>query len=160
MAPSPWDFLRDQKPIPLVDYLLSEAATHIARDLSLWPLPVHDLAPHMSHTHQAFLEKESTRPNFPVYEQCFLLAQWELNRDFQAIDDYMRNRRWALAGLNLLEKSQLLWVTEWLLESLWALSEATQGRVNRKLLSNVLHQIQQRWKTIVATASPLESSGS
>jgi hypothetical protein len=77
-------------------------------------------------------------------EESLRLATWELQREFDAYDDYMRNKRWEERGLTAADKPALLFVSRWLVEQLLALSESTEGRVGRPLLIRCLASTRRR----------------
>ena len=136
--PGPWDFIHDRKPKPLRDHLLDEFAARLSADLKTWPLPISELDPAVGAKWAPLLAPESVRPGRSVFEQGFRLARWELERQLDALDEYMRNERWLEAGINREEKQALLFVSAWLVEQLLALSETTQGRIDRRGLVECL----------------------
>lgn len=139
---SRWDLILDQKPVPVIDYLLTEAARLFANDLQKWPPEVDAEDPHTAHSLGELFEKNPAAPSPVVWQQAFQLARWDLEHADDATADYFRNQRWTEAGLSVQEKPMLLFLSRWILEQLLALSEATQGRVNRPRLVEVLTQTQ------------------
>jgi len=136
--PGPWDFIHDRKPKPLREHLLDEFAARLSADLKTWPLPVGELDPTLGAKWAHLLAPESVRPSPMVFEQGFRLARWELERQLDALDEYMRNERWLEAGISPPEKQALLFVSAWLVEQLLALSESTEGRIDRRGLVECL----------------------
>ena len=140
--PSRWDLILDQKPVPVIDYLLVEAARLFANDLRQWPPQVdaEDAATAQRLTN--LVETNPAGPSKTVWKHAFQLAQWDLERADDARDDYFRNQRWTEAGLSVQEKPLLLFLNRWILEQLLAFGEATHGRVNRPRLIEVLQHTQ------------------
>jgi len=138
--PGSWDFIHDRKPKPLREYLLDEFAARLSADLKTWPLPIGELDPALGAKWAHLLAPESVRPPKTVFNQGFRLARWELERQLDALDEYMRNERWLEAGIPPSEKQALLFVSAWLVEQLLALSESTQGRVDRRALVECLER--------------------
>ena len=138
---SRWDRLLEQKPISLSEHLANEAARHLAAELRRWPLPVEALEPGASQEVVALLGPDSPRPPAEVFTAALQLARWDLEREHEAYDDYMRNRRYLEAGLVEADRPALLLVSAWVLEQLLALSEATSGRVDRKALVSIIDRI-------------------
>ena len=132
----------EQKPIPLIEHLLEEVAKLLANDLRLWPPPIEELAPLVSEDFQSIAGGERPQPPREAYRQSFQLARWELLREFAAYDDYIRNRRWTEQGLSPAHKSELLYLSRWMVEKLLLLQEQTQGRVNRDQLADCLGRAQ------------------
>lgn len=140
--PSRWDFILDQKPVPVIDYLLVEAARLFANDLRQWPPQVDAEDPSTAQTLAALFEENPESPSKTVWNHAFQLAKWDLERADDAREDYFRNQRWTEAGLSVQEKPMLLFLSRWILEQLLAFGEATHGRVNRPRLVEVLTHTQ------------------
>ena len=120
--------------MPLSEYLLIECSKLFARDLQTWPPQVEDV----TGTAAALLATEPARPGPDLMREAFKLARWDLERELDAYDEYMRNRRWSEAGLTEADRPMLLFMSQLMGEQLLALGEATQGRVDRKAMVRVL----------------------
>jgi len=70
------------------------------------------------------------------------LSRWDLEREHEAYDDFMRNRRYQEAGITDRERPLLLLVSRWVLEQLSALSEATEGRIDRHALLRLVDRLE------------------
>src|SRR5687768_3372208 len=116
--PSRWDLLLDTKPIPLIEHLLEEVAKIMAKDFSVWPLRIDELDLATGRQFAEVLELKNPRPSAPVYREAFKLARWEIEREVQAVDDYMRNQRWLELGLAPTDKLVLLLLSRWLVEQM------------------------------------------
>lgn len=141
-----WEHLLDQKPKPLAQHVLDEVSKLVAADLAKWPLPVADLDPETGRKFEPLLRADSKRPAPALFEECFRLAAWELNRYVEAIDDYMRNRRYLEKGLSEEDRLALLFVTRWLVEKLLALKEEAEGRFSRQELIGCLEDVGRRFR--------------
>jgi len=139
---SRWERLLDQKPIPLTDHLLTEVAKLLVKDLTRWPLPVEELDLATGQRFAQLLSGELPRPREAVYGEAFRLARWEISRELEAYDEYMRNRRFLERGLTVDDKPALLLVSRWLEEQLLGLGEATQGRIRRPQLLVCLERME------------------
>jgi hypothetical protein len=142
--PNRWEHLLDQQPVPLLEALLTEVAKRIAGDLKHWPLPIEGLDPETGADFAPLFAAGSVRPGDPVFLEAIRLAAWELERETQAVDDYLRNQRYQERGVGAPERRGLLLITRWLVEQLLALGEATEGRVKRKDLLRCLEQARAR----------------
>jgi len=107
-------------------------------------LPVTDVEPRTASTLQPLLEPAGARPSSGVFEQSFLLARWDVLRDFAAYDDYVRNGRWLEAGLAPTDKPALLFISRWLVEQALELAERTSGHLNRGQLVDFLDRTWRR----------------
>jgi hypothetical protein len=138
MQPSKWDLVLEARPIPLVDHLMSEVARLFARDLARWPPEVEAFDAPTGASLRALLEGAPARPHPQLYREAFALTRLDLSREFEALDDYWRNQRWLSAGLAASERSMLQFLSRFMAEQLLALGEATQGRLTRARLLEVL----------------------
>jgi len=136
-----WDRLLEQKPIPLREHLLDEAARLLAAELARWPLPIGELDPATGRCFEPLLMGESPRPRPEVYSQATRLARWDLDRQTEAGDDYFKNRRYLEAGVPDADRPALLMISRWLVEQLLALGDATQGRIRRAEMLAVLDRL-------------------
>ncbi len=131
---SRWEAVLDSKPVPLSEHLLVECSKLFAKDLSTWPPPIEEL----TGPDARLLATEPPAPGPGLMREAFKLARWDLERELDAYDEYMRNQRWLETGLATGDKPMLLFMSRFIQEQLLGLSEATQGRVNRRALLRVL----------------------
>ena len=136
-----WERILDQKPVPLQQHLLDEAAKLLLVELERWPLPVEEIDAMTGSGIAEFLSPDAPRPSPAVYPAALRLVRWELEREHDAYDDYMRNRRYQEAGIADRERPVLLFVSRWLLEQLDELSDATEGRVDRRALLELVDRL-------------------
>lgn len=122
-----WEKLLDQKPVPLLQHLLSQAAELFATDLMRWPPSLEDVDEQTAQ----LLATSPLPPSLALYEAAFELARFELERRYDALDDYLRNERWLSGELGVKNKPMLLFLSRFITEQLLGLSQATDGRVAR-----------------------------
>lgn len=137
-----WERILEQKPIPLEQHLLDEAARLLLADLGRWPLPIEGIDPLTGGDVAALLAPDAPAPGPAVFPAALRLVRWELGREHEAYDDYMRNRRYLEVGIAERDRPVLLLVSRWVLEQLLALSEATGGRVSRRALLGVVERLE------------------
>lgn len=133
-TPSKWDLLLSAKPIPVQEHLLVECSRLFANDLSQWPLPMVESDADTA----ALVASTPVRPGPIVFREAFQLARWELEHNFEAQDEYHRNRRWQEAGISPPERPLLMLIGRFIEEQLLSLAEATQGRIKRPALLRLL----------------------
>jgi hypothetical protein len=132
--PSKWDLVLEQKPVAMEDHLLTECAALFAKELSQWPPGIES----ESHALTAMLQLDQKAPSPLLMREAFRLARWDLDRDLNAYDDYMRNRRFLEQGLAMGDKPMLMFFSRFIEEQLLALAEHTNGRMGRPALLRVL----------------------
>jgi hypothetical protein len=141
---SRWDYLYDLKPVPLEEHLLSEAARDLAERLLAWPPEILEWS--SASDCQRFghlVAPGSPRPSALVFREAFRLARWELAREYEEIDSYMRREAWA----EVIPRDgydALVFLYKYLTEEMLALSDATEGRIGRKALSSCLSETERR----------------
>ena len=141
---SRWDALFDQKPIPLIEHLLDEISRLLAKDLASWPPPVHDVDPLTGSSAAAVLSPDAKAPPREAFLVALELARFELRREVDAFDDYLRNRRYLSVGLAEADRPAILFLTRWLVEQMLSLGESTDGRVTRARMQECLDRIERR----------------
>jgi hypothetical protein len=144
--PSRWEQLLESKPVPILEALLDEVAQLVCRELARWPLPVEAWDPQVGQSFASLIAADSPRPGAAVFTTAFQTARWELERNHHALDDFLRNQRYLAHGVAPDERTALLFVTRWLVEQLFALGEATQGRVKRGDWVRCLERAESRWR--------------
>lgn len=146
MQPSKWDLILDQKPVPLVQHLLEEISKLFAHELSYWPPRLLDEAP------PAVVAEAKERPSLHLYRAAFTLTRFELAHETDAYDDYLRNQRWLVEGLHVSDKAMLLFLTRFVTEQVLALAEATEGRLKRPQLRELVDAVERRFLNEAAVA--------
>lgn len=146
--PAWWERL-DIRRVTILDQLMTEAAKLLFEELGTWPPAVEEVAVDRGGRPGEF--SEILAPGSPVppraaFVEGIRLARWDLQREFDAFDEYVRNRRWSEAGLDDANKPQILFLASYLTESLLALKEATGGRVKRDDLATALDRLQKRFE--------------
>jgi len=137
-----WERVLEQKPVSLQEHLLDEAAKLLLVDLRTWPLPIQEVDEDTGAGIAELLAPDAPPPSPAVLAVALKLSRWDLEREHEAYDDFMRNRRYQEAGITDRERPLLLLVSRWVLEQLSALSEATEGRVDRHALLRLVDRLE------------------
>ena len=138
MQPSKWNLILDQKPIPLLTHLLEEVAKIFSKDLAVWPPHVENFDPQTGRKLADLLAEAPLPPDPRIYREAFVLTRFDLGRELEASDDYLRNQRWMQTGLGAKDRGMMLFLSRFMAEQLLGLAEATEGRVTRPHLLDVL----------------------
>jgi hypothetical protein len=153
--PSRWDYLLETKPVRIIDQLQEEVAKLLAKDLAKWPPPVEEIDLDVGGTFAPIFLESPPRPSPAVYDEAMKLSHWELAREFDAYDDYMRNKRYLERGLAPTDRVPLLFLNRWLVEQMLGLGEATEGRVSRPIMRKILDKVQSRMRLVQPPPSGL-----
>jgi hypothetical protein len=147
MAMARWDFLYEKKPVPVAEHFVEEVSKILAKDLLAWPLTVEEwTTPADAARFGPLLEAGSPRPGEKVWTAAFRLARLELMREFEQIDEFMRNERWRELLAEGREVDLMLFLSRYLTEQMLAVAEATGGRVKRPQLVDLLLRAERRLK--------------
>lgn len=138
-----WDRFYEARAITGEDMLADEIVKTLTADLTGWPPPV-------SEWHDAALEKRfapaigpgATRPSSSVFRMAFELVRWELERRYDALDDFARNDRAASVASDARERLALEFLHRWLTDSMLELLEAAP--LKRPRLLECLQRIEKR----------------
>lgn len=145
---SRWDRLLDVKRVTLLDQLMTEAAKVLWEDLGTWPPPLEEVEAAGAREHAEVLAPGSPVPPPAAFLEGIRLARWDLTREFEAFDEYVRNRRWREAALEDSHKPAILFLARYLTESLLALGESTGGRAKRTDLVLALDRLRGRFEAV------------
>jgi len=137
-----WERILEQKPVSLQEHLLDEAAKLLLVELRQWPLPIQEVDQDTGAGIAELLAPDAPPPSPAVLAVALKLSRWDLEREHEAYDDFMRNRRYQEAGITDRERPLLLLVSRWVLEQLSALSEATEGRIDRHALLRLVDRLE------------------
>lgn len=143
---SRWDRILDVKRVTLVDQLMTEAAKILWEDFGTWPPPIEEIEAAGQREFAEMLAPGAPVPPRVAFLEGIRLARLDLRREFEAFDDYVRNRRWSEVGLEDADKPAILFLARYLTESLLALREATGGRAKREDLVLALDRLQKRFE--------------
>jgi hypothetical protein len=144
---SRWDFLYGMKPVPIAEHFVEEVSKIVAKDLATWPLTVEEWTTSADATRFGpLLEEGSPRPGEKVWTAAFRLARLELMREFEQVDDFMRNERWRELVEAGRERDLMIFLSRYLTEQMLAIGEATQGRLKRPQLVDLLLRAERRLK--------------
>jgi hypothetical protein len=138
VEPTRWDRILEQKPVPVLEHVLGELAKLFAADLATWPPRIEAFDELTGRSVAALLLETPQKPDVLVFQQAFHVTRLDLERQFEAHDDYLRNQRWLDAGLTAKDKGMVLFLSRFMAEQLLSLQEATEGRVTRSAMLEVL----------------------
>jgi len=113
-------------------------------DLRDWPPPVERWIDERVRARFApVLAPDCPRPSWKAIRKAFQLAAWEMEREYEAIDEFYRNDRAAEVTSDDRERLALVFLHRWLTDSLLEVLEATD-RLKRPQLVECLAQTEAR----------------
>jgi hypothetical protein len=114
-----WDRFYEARSITSEELLEREVVKTLVEDLTIWPPPV--LAWTDAKAYERFapaLAPDCPRPSNAVFASAFELARWELERAYDAIDEFYRNDRAARIASDPRERLCLVFLHKWLTDSM------------------------------------------
>jgi len=128
-----WDFLYDLEKEPVRDVVVRRFAEELARELAAWPPPFTDWVSEEERLRWA--AGVEARPRGEVLRLALALARLDLEREYPAFDERMRNEVPALCR-NPAERASLHLLVFFVTERCLALKEWAEGaRLTRADLS-------------------------
>ncbi|HYV65197.1 MAG TPA: hypothetical protein VE964_03075 [Myxococcales bacterium] len=139
-----WDFLADQKPQELKEYVLDRVADRLAADLRAWPPAVDEwLDESARQRFRAAVERPSA-PGLPTLRVACELARQEMLREYELIDGFWRSGAHRELLPDELEETTAHFVTRYLVDAALAFQELAKGKFARKDLLALLERVEDR----------------
>jgi len=137
-----WDRFHEARSITGEQMLADEIVKTLVSDLTGWPPPVSEW--HDKDEERRFEPALGplSRPSSTVFRMAFELARWELERRYDALDDFARNDRAAKIASDATERLALEFLHRWLTDSMLELLEVT--RLKRPALIECLARVEKR----------------
>jgi hypothetical protein len=142
-----WARFFEPRALTPIEMLQDALVKELVPELERWPLPVfqwHD--PALEARFAPVLAPECPRPGPAAYRAALQLAVWELEREYEAIDEFYRNDRATEKTADPREALALVFLHRWLTDSMLELLEVTP-RLKRKHLVDVMRRVALALKT-------------
>lgn len=149
MAKNPYEWIYERQAQPLKEYVLDEVAKLLAQAVEEFPPRIEEWEREdVRRRFEPLLAEAAGRPEKPVVRVALKLFSWELERDVEAIDDYMRNERWQSEQLSPRDRELAIFLWQhWTEQTLsfkdyagdkfrWAELRGLGDRLQTRLLGN------------------------
>jgi hypothetical protein len=138
-----WDRFHEARSITSEQMLADEVVKTLVEDLRVWPPPVSEwFDKEQERRYGPVLGAGATRPQGRVIQMALELARWELERRYDALDDFARNDRASKIASDATERLALDFLHRWLTDSMLELLEVT--RLKRPALIECLGRVEKR----------------
>jgi hypothetical protein len=138
-----WERFHQARSITAEDMLADEVVKTLVSDLTGWPPPVSEwFDAARARKFAPAIGPGAVRPSSSVIHMAFELARWELERCYEALDDFARNDRAAAVAKDPRERLALEFLHAWLTDSMLELLEVT--RLKRPKLIECLARAEAR----------------
>ena len=143
MATGRWDFLAEQKPQLLQEYVLDRVADRLAEELRAFP-PALDWEDAREQARWAALLAQPGPLARDTLRVGLELARLELLREVEVIDAFLRGPEARALLPTPLEEQRALFVARWLTESLLEFRDFAQGKFKRTELVGLVERLEER----------------
>ena len=137
-----WDRFHEARSITGEQMLADEVVKTLISDLTGWPPPVSEWFDKAQEKRFEPVLGPLSRPSSSVIRMAFELARWELERRYDALDDFARNDRAAKIASDAKERLALEFLHKWLTDSMLELLEVTT--LKRPKLVECLQRVEKR----------------
>ena len=136
-----WGRFFEPRTLTPLEMLMDALVKELTPELERWPPPVVEwLDPALEARFAPVLVQTCPRPGTAVFRAAFQLATWELERKYDAIDEFYRNDRASELTTEPREALALVFLHRWLTDSMLELLEAAP-RLKRSHLIDVLRRV-------------------
>jgi hypothetical protein len=136
-----WDFLADQKPRELKNFVLDEVAARLAAELRAFPPSLEWMEASQKERYRPVLER-GTMPEARTLSVACELARRELLREYELIDAFWRSGAHRERLPNELEELTAHFVCAFLVDSALAFQEAAANKFARRELVGLVERIE------------------
>jgi hypothetical protein len=136
-----WDFLAEQKPRELKEYVLDRVAQTLAGELRAFPPSLEWIDASLRQRYGEVLARPSMPGSSTLRVACEL-ARRELSREYELIDGFWRSGAYREHLPNELEEMTAHFVCRWLVDSSLAFQEAAANKFARRELVALVEQVE------------------
>jgi hypothetical protein len=138
-----WDFLAEQKPQELKEYVLDQVADRLAAELRAFPPPLEWIDLSLQRRYRDVLARPSIPEPRTLRVACEL-SRRELLREFELIDAFWRSGAFREHLPTELDESTARFVSGWLVDAALELQETAKGKFSRRELVGLVERIEDR----------------
>jgi hypothetical protein len=141
---SRWDYILDQKPRELKDYVLDQVADQLAQDLRNFPPAIEEWLDEALKARYQKVVARLGKPELETYRVACELAREELLREYELIDRFCRSSEYKALLPNDLEEQTAHFMTRYLVDSALAFQEHVEGKFKRPELVALVEKVEER----------------
>jgi len=141
---SRWDYILDQKPQELKDYVLDQVADQLAQDLRNFPPAIEEWLDEALKARYQKVVARLGKPQLETYRVACELAREELLREYELIDRFCRSSEYKALLPNDLEEQTAHFMTRYLVDSALAFQEHVEDKFKRVELVALVEKVEER----------------
>jgi hypothetical protein len=139
-----WDYILEQKPQELKDYVLDQVADQLAQDLRDFPPPIEEWLDQALKARYQKVVARLGKPELETYRVACELAREEMLREYELIDRFCRSPEYRALLPNELEEQTAHFMTRYLVDSALAFQEHVNGKFKRLELVLLIEKVEDR----------------
>ena len=139
-----WDFLAEQKPQPLREYVLDQVADRLAAELREFPPAQLDWEDPAELGRFREVLARPGKPGLETYRVALELSRLELLHEVDAVDRFWRSPLARQLLPDELEERTTLFLVRWITESALSFQEAAAGKFRRRDLVALVEHLEER----------------
>lgn len=145
MPKNPYEWLYERESQPLKDYVLDEVTKRLAAAVEEYPPLIEEWEREDWRLRFApLLAKASGPPDTRIVRCALKLFRWELQRDYDAIDGYMRGAHHSEYGLGPEELETAIFLWQYWLEETLSFKDYAQEKFLWRELIDLADRLQER----------------
>ncbi len=153
MPKNPYEWIYETESQPLKEYVLDVVAKQLAIAAEQFPPRVEEWErPDLQARFAPLLEKTFGRPRLGVLRVSLKLYRWELEREVEAIDQFMRNNGWEDESLDPTEVETAIFLWHYWVDQTLAFKEYAGNKFKHAELIGLADRIEVQ---LIHRASPL-----
>jgi hypothetical protein len=138
-----WDFLAEQKPQELKEYVLDQVAGRLADELRAFPPPLEWIDLSLQRRYRDVLARPAMPEPRTLRVACEL-SRRELLREYELIDSFWRSGAFREHLPTALEESTARFVSGWLVDASLEFQETAKGKFSRRELVGLVERVEDR----------------
>jgi hypothetical protein len=138
-----WDFVAEQKPRELKEYVLDEVADRLAAELRAFPPPLEWIDLSLQRRYRDVLLR-ATMPEARTLRVACELARRELLREYELIDAFWRSGAFREHLPTELEEATARFVSGFIVDAALELQETAKNKFSRQELVGLVERIEHR----------------
>ncbi len=127
-----WEWLEGVKSQSPSEVAIAELGKLLAEELGNWPPQVEWDSEEQRRPYEKLLAPGSATPSATVFVEALKLARWELEREDEALNQYLRNHHLERACPLQSEQQAATFLQLYFVEAFYELIERTENRVKRR----------------------------
>jgi len=139
-----WDFLADQEPQELKDYVLDQVADKLTGELRAYPPSIDEWLDEAARRRFRRAIERASQPPLETLRVACEIARREMLREYDLIDRFWRSADRSAVLPDQLEEETAHFLTAWMVDAALAFQELAKGKFSRADLVLLVEKVEDR----------------